>query len=350
MLLFYFDRYILLILLQDGDDMKDTKKVMNRLLSQDIDISILKYISDALVGIEDQLEIAIAIYIKLAELFWYDPIFIVENDYELVEDLQKISVDNNEIICLHWAIIYSRLLNMYGVMNILCGDDEHLMVKVMVDKWIISADATKYGVEYKDYLLADLTNTKLGLRIQNFNTLSEVRNKELNVIIDRVYEKLGIKCFDMSKFERLLEKFKKYTRRKIASNILGEKHRISRDDILYRIRFINYFYNMSIKLREVERMQFFSKYYKSVFEGFNFENCRCLTLCELRSYHLIRLLVMETDDKQDYYFLETEKGFIEYDKDTLIDEFIKRNVVFKYDICGVLGFKDDEVQLLSKKK
>ena len=329
--------------------MKDNKRVTNRLICQNIDSSILKYIKESLVGFTDPLEIAIAIYIKLSELLWYSSTFVVENDYDLVEDLNKITVDNNEVVCLHWAVLYARLLDMYGVPNKLCGDDEHLMVKVLVDKWVISADATKYGAEYGDYILADLTNTKLGLKIQNFNTQSAARNKELNVIIDRVYDKLGIRCYDLTKFNRVLEKFKMYNRKRLASNVEGKNPILTRDDVLYRIRFINKFYNMSLKLREVERMQFLAKYYKSVFEGYSYENCRCITLCELgKEYHLVRLIVVECDDKEDYYFLDTENGFIEYDKDSLIDEFIRRNIVFKYEICGVLGFKDEDVRMLSK--
>jgi hypothetical protein len=67
-------------------------------------------------------------------------------------------------------------------------------------------------------------------------------------------------------------------------------------------------------------------------------------------YHLVRLLVVEDDGKIDYYFLETENGFVEYTKETLISEFLRRGIVFKYDICGVLGFEDSEVRMLSKRK
>ena len=88
-----------------------------------------------------------------------------------------------------------------------------------------------------------------------------------------------------------------------------------------------------------------------VFEGFNYDNCRCLTLNELgHDYKLVRLLVVQDDAKNNYYFLETDNGFIEYDKDKLMDEFIRRGIVFKYDICCVLGFEDSEVRMLSKKK
>ncbi len=331
--------------------MSKKKDVMNRLLKQRIDYSIIKYIDDSIVGIEDKLEVAATVYVKLSEMFWYSPKFVVDNDYRLIEDLNKITLEHNEIVCLHWAIIYSKLLDRYGIYNELIGSDEHLMVKVVVDKYVLFTDATKYGFDEKEYQLADLTNAKLGIKVKNFSSLSDKRNEEIDVVLNRVYERLGIVYYDDERLERLLNKFHTYTRKRIANNLLNEGYKFNREDILYRVRFINWFYKMKIKLREVERLQFFAKYYMKVFEGFNYENCRCLTLCETNEkYHLIRLLVVEDDSKKDYYFLETENGYIEYNKDNLIEEFLRRGIVFKYDICGVLGFKDSEVKMLSKRR
>lgn len=330
--------------------MSKKKEVMNRLLGQDIDLSIINVIDEAVVGVDDKLEIAAIIYVLLAKIFWYSPKFVVDNDYSLIEDLDSINLEHNEIVCLHWAIMYSKLLNKYGIDNMLLGSDEHLMVKVMIDKYVIFADATRYGVDDREYNLADLTNTKIGIRVKNFKTLSDERNKEIDLVFDKVYKKLNMEYYDESKIEELLNKFHTYTKRRMANNILSEGYRFNRSDILYRVRFINMFYKMKIKLREVERLQFFAKYYMRVFEGFNFDNCRCLTLCETNGrYHLVRLLVVEDDSKQDYYFLESENGYVEYTKDNLIEEFLRRGIVFKYDRCGVLGFNDNEVKMLSKK-
>ena len=328
--------------------MSKKKDVMDRLLKQDVDISIIKYISDALVGIDDKVEIAATIYILLSKLFWYSPKFIVNNDYSLVDDLSDITLENNEIICLHWAIIYSKLLNLYGIENSLLGSDEHLMIKVMINKYVIFADATRYGVEDREYILADLTNTKIGIKVKSFKTLSDERNKELDVVLDKVYDRLGIKCYDDKKLEMLFNNFHTYTRKRMANNLLNKGYRFNREDILYRVRFINWFYKMKIKLREVERLQLFAKYYMMVFEGFSYENCRSISLCDKN--HLVRLLVVEDDIKKDYYFLETETGYVEYDKDVLIDELLEKGIVFKYSTYGILGFNDNEVQMLSKKK
>ena len=331
--------------------MINNKKVMNRLLEQNVDESIVNYIDESLVGIEDKLEIAAIIYIRLAQLFCYSPTFVVDNDYGLVKDLDSITVLNNEIVCLHWAVIYSKLLDRYDVENSFLGDDKHLMVKVVANKYVIFADATRYGVEDRDYNLADLTNAKLGIKVKNFKSYSEVRNKDIAVILDKVYDSLGITCYDDNRMEELLAKFNTYAKRRMNRNLLNGMNKINRGDILYRIRFINWFYNMRLKLGEVERLQFFSKYFMKVFKGYNFENCRCLTLCETsEQYRLVRLLVIEDDNKEDYYFLETNSGFVEYNKERLMDYFLARGIVFKYDICGVLGFKDSEVKMLSKSK
>ena len=115
----------------------------------------------------------------MCELFWYDSSFIVDDDYSLISKLSDITVANNKVICLHWAIIYSRFLDMYGVDNELLGSDKHLSVKVNTKDFIMFADATKYGVEYRDYELSDFTNAKLGFKICNLATLSKERNKDL---------------------------------------------------------------------------------------------------------------------------------------------------------------------------
>ena len=329
--------------------MKDKRKVINKLMNENVDNSIIQYIDDSIKGIESKLEIAIAIYIKLAQLFWYNSAFVVENDYSLIEDLSSITMDNNYVVCLHWAIIYSKLLDRYGINNNLCGDDEHLVVKLFVDDYVISADATKYGVDYREYMLADLTNAKLGIKINNFHTLSESKNKELDTIINGVYSKLGMKCYDLSRVEQLISKFKRYARTRLKRNEENGLPRIDKREILMRIKCINNFYQLDTNLHEVERMQFFSKYYGNFFEGFDYDTCRCITLSELDdNYSLIRMIVAKDDLDNLYYFLETEKGFVEYGKNSLLEMFEEKNIYFRHDICCVLGFQDSEVKRLSK--
>ena len=329
--------------------MKDKRKVTNKLMNENVDSSIIQYIDDSIKGIESKLEIAIAIYIKLAQLFWYNSAFVVENDYSLIEDLSAITMDNNYVVCLHWAIIYSKLLDRYGINNRLCGDDEHLMVKVIVDDYVIFADATKYGVDYGEYMLADLTNAKLGIKINNFCILSESKNKELDSLINSVYSKLGMKYYDLSRVEQLINKFKKYAITRLKRNEEKGLPRIDRKEILMRIKCINSFYHLDTNLHEVERMQFFSKYYSEFFVGFDYDTCRCITLSELDdNYSLIRMIVAKDDLDNIYYFLETEEGFVEYEKNKLLELFEERNIYFRHDICCVLGFQDSEVKRLSK--
>ena len=76
----------------------------------------------------------------------------------------------------------------------------------MIDKYVIFADATRYGVDDREYNLADLTNTKIGIRVKNFKTLSDERNKEIDLVFDKVYKKLNMEYYDESKIEELLNK------------------------------------------------------------------------------------------------------------------------------------------------
>lgn len=329
---------------------KDNREYTNRMLEDSIDESIINYIDEYVDVTDTKLNIAIIVYIKLCELFWYDPEFIVDNDYDLVDSLSEISVENNEVICLHWAIIYARLLDRYGVSNELLGDDSHLRVRVNTSEFIMFADATKYGVECRDYLLSDLTNTKLGIKICNLATLSTEKNKELNVVIEEVYKKLGIPCYDMSRIDNLVEKFRIYIYRRLRRKEDNGEVVIDKKEIDKRIAFINRFYYVQKELHEVERLQFFSKYYRSVFEGLNFDSTRCLTMCECDGdkKSLLKLLVAKDDSGKVYYYLETEHGFAEYEKDELIDILVTRGIYFKYDRVGVLGFDDGEVKRLLK--
>lgn len=333
--------------------MVDKKRVMNRLISEDLDLSIYDYIDEALFNFQGtEEEFAIAIYIKIAELFWYNPRYIVDNNLDNIDELYDISIDNNQVICLHWAIIYSKLLDRYGIDNRFLGNDEHLMVKVCTDDFIIFADATRYGVEGFEYLLSDLTNTKLDLKITGMYTLSSFKNKELDVLIDRVYKKLNMPCYEPDKLDRVIENYRMFCYRRMTKNMDEGLPRITEGEVRRRINFLNYFYHLKKDLHEVERLQIFSKYYKTIFEGFNFENCRCVTMCELggEEPHLIRLIIMADDNKNIYYYLEKENGYVQYDKNSLMEEFNKRKIVFKADFRNVLGFSDDEVKNFSKNK
>lgn len=331
--------------------MDDNMLITNKFIADNIDSSIIECIRDTVSCLDDKLEIAIAIYIKVAQIFWYSPSFVVDNDYSKIEDLSKITLGNNNIVCLHWAVIYSKLLDLYGIKNELKGNDEHLYVKLFFDEYFIDADATSYGVEYREYRLADLTNAKLDLMITGFRTLSTQKNEVLNKIIKRVYNKIKVKCFDENKLDRILEKYRIYFYKRMISKKEKGLPIIDREEILIRVLFLNRFYSMNSKLHSVERLQIFAKYYKHFFNGFDYDNSKCISLSEEdeNGKHLIKLLVFKDCEGNFYYFLECSDGFVEYTKEKLLDEFKNRNLTMKFEIYKVLGFMEDEVRILSKK-
>lgn len=329
--------------------MEESKKYTNGMLEENIDDSIIQYVESFINDFNDDLEKAIAIYIKIAQLFWYNPSFLVDRDYDKVDKLSDISVTNNKIICLHWAIIYSKLLDLYGVENRLLGDDGHLSVKVVTSDYIMFADATKHGIEYRDYLLSDLTNTKLGLKISNLCTLSCSLNKELDKVIDKVYTKLGMKYLDIKRLDDFVDKFKYYTYKRMLKKELDGLTRIDKQEIDKRLRFINRFYYLLRNLGDVEKLQILTRYYKDIFYEFNYDNLRCLTMCEENenTCSLLKLIVI-ADYSDVYYYLESDCGFVEYSKDKLIETLVDRNIYFKYDRCCILGFEDEEIKKLIK--
>ena len=330
--------------------MAEIREVTNKMLEEDIHESIIQYVDSFINQFETDTEKAIAIYIKISQLFSYDPRFLVDRDYSCIDNLGDITIVNNNIICLHWAVIYSKLLNNYGVCNRIIGDDQHLSVKVSTSDFIMFADATKHGVEYRDYNLSDLTNTKLGFKIRSLATLSSAVNKELDVVINQVYKKLNLDCYDISMADNLVEKFRYYSYRRIRKKEIDGQPKIDKKEIERRISFINKFYYLFKELGEVEKLQVLSKYYKDIFYGFNFDNSRCITMCEHNDniYSLLKLIVL-ADSEDVYYYLESSYGFVEYSKEQLVDTFLDRNIYFKYDRCGVLGFEDEEIKKLIKK-
>lgn len=325
--------------------------VLNKLISENIHPSIIEYISEALINFSgNKIELAIAIYIKLAELFWYSPKFAVDNDYDIIDSLFEITLENNDVICLHWGVIYSKLLDMYGIENELCGTDAHVMVKIMFDDFIIYTDVTKNGFEKGTYQLADLTNLKLNLKISGMYTLSSKKNEELDRIIDKVYFKLGMKYSSTEKIDRLFHRFRTYADKRIKRN-KEQGFIVDANEIYARIRFINHFYNLNINMHKVERLQIFSKYYREVFDDFPFEQCRSILLKEEAiEPKILRMLVISEDCGIIHFFLEEENGFIEYSKKELLEIFKKRDIGFKNEFYEVLGFNEIEVGVYSKVK
>lgn len=330
--------------------MSEFRTYTDNLLAQELNSSLYEYIDTCISMFDTKLEKAIAIYIKIAYLLWYNPKYIINHNLNEIDNLYDISVDNNKVICLHWAIIYSKLLDRYDIPNEIKGDDEHLFVRLDVDNFKITADATRHGIEYREYMLSDLTNTKLNFKITNFSTYSSSKNEELNKIIDSVYSKLGINYYDSHKVDSLVDKFRYFSYKRLKRKKEDGVIQIDKKEIDRRIAFINCFYSKLKHLYEVEKLQIFSKYYKNVFEGFDYETCRCLTMFEdndLKS-DLLKLIVVSDNLGNVYYYLETEYGFAEYEKTELINLFIERNIYFRYDRFGILGFNNEELKKLIK--
>ncbi len=325
--------------------MKGNRDYVNRLLQDNVDESIINYVSKSLDKLGNQLEIAIGIYIRLCKIFSYNSKFVVDQDYSLIDDLSKITVDNSEVVCLHWAIIYSKMLDMYGIKNELIGDDSHIYVKVCVDDYVIHVDAVEYGNIKGKYVVSDLALSKVDLKIRSFNTLSKEKNKELSRIIDDVYKKLNIKIYDTEKFEKILDKYKRYLKLQRISRLGDENSLIDREDIISRISFINHFYPLGKDIPKVEKAQFLVKYCASLFEGFDCLNFRSVSLKEYgENYGLLRLIVCKDREKNYYYFLESSKGFIEYTKEEILDLIEEREFYFKNNVYGCLGFETNEIK------
>ena len=121
--------------------------------------------------------------------------------------------------------------------------------------------------------------------------------------------------------------------------------RIDRKEILMRIKCINSFYHLDTNLHEVERMQFFSKYYSDFFVGFDYDTCRCITLSELDyNYSLVRMFEEFDNDAPCSYrlagYLEdldkiNESTLYEYYKDMIEQDLV--------DVFVLGDFNEDDI-------
>ena len=126
---------------------------------------IIQYIENNLPqSINDSLEKAIAIYILLGDIVRYDVRYIKEKDPTILEKINNITLQNNQITCRQWALIYHKLLNYYHIQSNLYGEG-HLSVILPVNNSIIKTDGFKFNQEKREY---DVERIKCEIKTKDF--------------------------------------------------------------------------------------------------------------------------------------------------------------------------------------
>ncbi len=310
----------------------------------DVDKSILDYVDSNLSKTcENDLEKAIIIYYLLCKIFNYDPSYIVYRCLVCTTPYDKVTLENNNVVCIQFAIIYNKLLQRYGIDSCLVGNvDTHMYVNFRVGTMMLTADSSRYGEFTEDFNISDLTATKYDFLIDgvflvesyytDINYL-KYNNEILKETIKKVYNRFFVDVEIRKKFNFLI---KKYQERELYIDF------VNKDDIDRRINIINsLFYKVD---GEVEWVQMLTKLVVSIFNDIVDERTEQITLYKYEDRQLVlnRLLVVYDEEmKPFYYFFENNK-FVNYDTDTVVEKIVDGNWIFKNQVDIDTLVVDDE--------
>jgi hypothetical protein len=300
-----------------------TKKVSDKLYYY-IDSNINHSMSD--------IEKAIVIYLCLGDVLHYSTKYNFCNISKYVRDVRSIDLDNTDINCKNWSILYHRLLSKYGILSRVEGRRGHYKVKIVSDGIIYKADATAYASYNGIFTMSDISRIKSNFRIQKF-TVSNVVNqdeiyrineksRELSDIIDRVYSYQNRKVISD---ERILK-----CRNKISNMIEKNTEKyglLSDENIDYRFNIINRFWKLNTISSPIERIQLFNYFYNTVFFDCEDRLIKCNNIYSFNNgfVNTYKLIAIEVDNGF-YYYLDDGQKFLKYRKEELIKEFYKRKV------------------------
>lgn len=319
--------------------------------SNKVDDKLINYVSRFVYDDMDDLENAISIYLCLGDILCYSTMFSLNHDYSKISLVRDISLDNNEMICKNWSILFHRILKYFDISSKVVRTKAHYKVEMVLDDVIYSLDATGYGGNGIYYSISDTTRIKCGLKIDGVLVSSTVDSLDINKFtdglerlrtsIDKVYERQNRKVIPDDKIERMKYKVQNCVENNAAKVGIG-----TIPDIYYRIKIINRFWGLNIFDSSVEKIQLFNSCIKYVFDDYN-ENgyetkCYNIYACREGRVRIYKLIAIEVDD-YFYYFLDNGKKFIPYNKKELLEEFRKRNIRIS-EFTEILGLYVDVEQ------
>ena len=318
-------------------------------LKEKVDSSIVEYIKNNLPNsLKSDLEKAIGIYILLAKILRYAPIYTLTEEIYDTNPYFDVTLENNEVVCVHFSIIYHKILDMYGIENNLDGHfDYHMYVNLSFGTMMIRADATRYGY-YSDQLeLSDLTNTKYDFMIEGFyiedtkyfdhNYIEYGRNKLYNTILE-VYKKMGL---NTDTKDKIIDFLNKYQRVEFAKNRVVDKKVFDE-----RIKMLNSMF----KFHEdnVENTQFFNWLITSVFYDIAELQAENISLYRKTNngIELSKLLVLYEENQTPYYYLYCDGKLVNYEVDKVIEIILRDGWCFKNQTdIDALQIEDDALIL-----
>ena len=180
-----------------------------------LDKKFKKFITNGLYLLDNNLEKAIYLYIRLCQIFSYnneyyifDGASIVATKHETINNIPKYNMVNNQIICYEFTAIYAKLLDELGIEfkvkyknQIDHFGGQHTNLIFYYDKFTIYTDSVT------SILDGDLFRSKIGLDLVGIMCKNEDEKiqKEFRDMLDKVYTKLNDKSY-LKYFYSLKEK------------------------------------------------------------------------------------------------------------------------------------------------
>ncbi|MBO5375487.1 MAG: hypothetical protein J6A52_01390 [Bacilli bacterium] len=205
-------------------------------------ITIDSKLKDAILeGINDNdsdIEKAVYIYIKMCKLLTYDDEYYVKgqisdhtNKHSDINNISKITLENNKVICTEFTAIFSMFLKKLGLNYLVQPEGGeygkgHSWLKFVGDKFIVNADAA-LSILYGDLARAKFNKPLEGLKCLNEN--EETRNEFLE-LINSIYQRIIEEEKKKEDFEKVVSRYQQ-----ITSNLkempLDERLRVMTDKV-----------------------------------------------------------------------------------------------------------------------
>ena len=138
------------------------------------------------------LEKGIYIYIKMCKLLTYDDEYYAVNQkgeatvkHKSIDHVSSITLKNNKVVCYEFNMIYSKLLNKFGIhfasdYKGFVGEaygEGHANLEFRADKFLVTADAVT-NILQGDIMQAKLNQPLIGLKCININEQTQIEFKE----------------------------------------------------------------------------------------------------------------------------------------------------------------------------
>lgn len=193
------------------DQLKDIK----------IDEDLEKEILDGMNPRYSEIEKAIFIYIKMCKIFSYSDEYYVSEQKGIhakkhrdIKNIDNINLNNREVVCYEFNMIYAKLLadlninfELVGPSDIINYGSGHAYLKFKSGKYLVIADAV-ISIITSDMVSAKLNTPLMGLKSINSNIKTQKRFKLLlNKIYLDIAKKEQVDSIEELSFDKALEEY-----------------------------------------------------------------------------------------------------------------------------------------------